>query len=135
MSGKCPTSMYRTLYSTVDYYASFDGFRCIWLITLLQSSIFDAKFVKYRGKWANISSHRARQRLNVVIILEIKVGGLFFTSFSKNLSLEFWMTMCQNIFYYPHRHLHFPKNLLMLSPPQCKGKNIHKPRKPLFCIN
>ena len=49
---------------------SFGGFRCMWLITLLQCSMW-RNVLSNRGKWSKILSHRAkqwRQQLNFLTV-------------------------------------------------------------------
>ena len=49
---------------------SFGGFLCVWLIALLQCSMW-RNFLSNRGKLANISAHRAKQKRHQLYVLRV----------------------------------------------------------------
>ena len=55
----CPSNLPLLCVAAIHRKESFGGFRCMWLTTLLQSSMW-RKVLSNRGKWSKFSSHRAK---------------------------------------------------------------------------
>ena len=70
------TSTSRCFKHSVHCLKTLGGFRCIWLKTLLQSSIW-RKVTSNRGKWSTISLHRAKQYTSSVTVDSLSTANTF----------------------------------------------------------
>ena len=61
-------------------YTNVGGFRCMWLQTLLQSSMWCEVSVN-TGKWANISSHRANHQSNFLTVHQSEQQRIYFAKY------------------------------------------------------